>query len=202
MSYLKQRLAVQCKLAVDFDAFGINADVAQSILVRLGFAIEKIDVASIAQTCLGASYRRGARLCDAPQVFDCSTLVKYCYGRIGWWLPRRAIQQSRAGRKVEGELRAGDLLFTKGWRAYWDDETPQGIGHVGIFAGNDTVIHAANAKLGVIASHVGSFVDNEHYRGAVRVVDDFNSFVTLTIPDRWEDAETPEDIKWIILIHQ
>ena len=73
-------------------------------------------------------YVRGA---TGPNSFDCSGLVCYVYAQIGVPLPRVTFSQVRVGRAVRvAELAAGDLVFFRG------------NGHVGIYIGGGSFVHA------------------------------------------------------------
>jgi len=77
---------------------------------------------------LGRPYVRGA---TGPNSFDCSGLVCYVYAQIGVHLPRVTYSQVRVGRAVSvAELAAGDLVFFRG------------NGHVGIYIGGGSFVHA------------------------------------------------------------
>lgn len=87
---------------------------------------------------------------------DCSAFVQNVYRQIGIGLPRVSSDQANVGVDIDiSEIRPGDLLF------YYDSGL-QRIGHVTMYMGNNTVIHASNARLGVIVSDAG-------YRPPVRV---------------------------------
>jgi cell wall-associated NlpC family hydrolase len=67
-----------------------------------------------------------------PNSFDCSGLVQYAYKAAGISLPHSAAMQSRMGAPVSrAALRPGDLVFFY-----------SGPSHVGIYIGNDEVVHA------------------------------------------------------------
>jgi len=205
-TYLARRSAVQAKLLINFDwlkKLGITPTVAQPILQRLGFKWESAQpkLIDIAYSCLGAIYCRGSRLHNAPSQFDCSSFVRYCYSQIGLWIPRRSIQQFNYGLLAPKDLAVGDLLFSRGRIPYWDISTGPHIGHVGLYVGNDCFIHAAHKSSGVAKSTVRDFVTKKNYVGAVRLIPKLNNCVTLYIPPRWQDAESVDDIKWIIRIH-
>ena len=79
----------------------------------------------------GQPYRPGGA---APGGFDCSGLVLYAYNQAGFRLPRRAIEQSQAARKLPPRaLAPGDLLFFQ-----VDGE----VSHVGIYMGGGRMVHA------------------------------------------------------------
>lgn len=81
---------------------------------------------------------------ETPEFFDCSGFVKYAFGQIGIELPRSTIEQAVEGETVEQkDLKPGDLIFVHGTHGHYNPEFPEGIGHVGIYTGEDTVIHAA-----------------------------------------------------------
>lgn len=87
---------------------------------------------------VGAPYTWGG---DSPREgFDCSGFVQYVFGRSGIRLPRVSRDQARAGRRVDLEagLREGDLLFFAGSDGVVD--------HVAIYAGNGSIIHAAESR--------------------------------------------------------
>jgi cell wall-associated NlpC family hydrolase len=92
---------------------------------------------------LGTRYAYGG---SAPQTgFDCSGFVQFVYGRNGVTLPRTSRQQATAGRsmaaKLDGNLRAGDLLFFS--------QRGDVVDHVAIYAGNDRVLHSSSSGGGV-----------------------------------------------------
>lgn len=93
----------------------------------------------------GARYRFGG---TGRGGFDCSGFVSHLYRTAkGVKLPRTAAQQSRVGKAVSrADLKPGDLLFfrTRGLR----------VGHVGMYVGNDKMVHAANPRSGVKTDQV------------------------------------------------
>lgn len=84
---------------------------------------------STAYAALGKPYVYGA---SGPNSFDCSGLVVYCYGyRYGRTTYSMIAGLQAAGRwkTDKSQLAVGDLVFT-------------GTGHVGIYIGNNQMIHA------------------------------------------------------------
>lgn len=96
---------------------------------------------------LGTPYEFGASP-DQTKTFDCSSFVKRVFqDTLSIELPRVSYNQAKEGQEVGlDELRTGDLLF---FSARGLD-----IGHVGIYAGNNQILHTYSKKLGV---HVGEF---------------------------------------------
>lgn len=98
----------------------------------------------------GVPYKYGAKMNEAPEVFDCSGFMKYCYQQIGHDIPRSTIEQAEfAGQTVEDitQLEPGDLLFLHGERGHYNKTFPQGIGHVVMYVGDNKVVHAASERM-------------------------------------------------------
>ena len=107
---------------------------------------------------LGGTSRRG---------IDCSGLVLQVMSPLGVKLPRRSIDQARAGVPVdEQDLRPGDLLF-------FDTLGGGKVSHVGIYLGNDTFINANSYEGKVV---IDKFRSDKYwsarYLGARRVLMD------------------------------
>lgn len=187
--------------AVDFKNFDlpISQKEAMRILESKGFGVVNVDLISLARERIGTSkYHRNARLSEAPSVFDCSTFTKWLYAQRGIWLPRRSIQQRELGDIINPlNLRAGDLVFRSGHIDYFLGDPNDGVGHVGIATGEETIIHAANSKKGVIEVSANVF-EKRDFRGARRIIPKDRSVFTFVAPaDR--EIDTSDDIKWIIL---
>ncbi|MFA7455500.1 MAG: SH3 domain-containing protein [Desulfobulbaceae bacterium] len=116
-------------------------------------------VVDIARSALGVPYRYSGRTMSA---FDCSGLVKYVFEAIGYKnIPHGADPQARQlGTRIAisgkdySSLLPGDLLFFSRGSGYH---------HVGIYIGNDQMIHASSSNGGVIIT------DLQRYVAAARV---------------------------------
>lgn len=192
---------VGSRLAVNFEELSlpVESDAAITILSTIGFSIVEVDIVAEARKLVGnAEYRRGARLREAPAVFDCSGLMKWLYGLAGVWLPRRSIQQREIGSVVSyDERKPGDIIFCSGHIDYYMDDPQDGVGHVGIITSEYSVVHAANRKLGVVESPLLSFTDGGKLRG-VRRYYTAKEVKTLVVPPERE-VEISDDIRWIVL---
>ena len=94
-------------------------------------------VISYAMGQVGDRYRMGA---SGPSSFDCSGLVMTSYKRIGISLPHFSRAQYSSTKRISrAALRPGDLVFFFG----------RGIKHVGIYIGNNKMVHASNPRYGV-----------------------------------------------------
>lgn len=91
----------------------------------------------LAKAQLGKPYIYGS---TGMRGFDCSGLMYYLYGEFGTRLHRRASEQLQDGIVVSREgMQVGDLVF---FRESWDSCPAS---HVGIYAGNDQIIHASTS---------------------------------------------------------
>ncbi|MFC4321531.1 C40 family peptidase [Litchfieldia salsa] len=94
-----------------------------------------------AKKYLGAGYKFGASLADAPKLFDCSSFTMLVFQQNGIQLPRVSRDQASKGFNVN-ELKAGDLMFFTNSEIYSDGR----IGHVGVYMGDGSMIHASSSK--------------------------------------------------------
>jgi hypothetical protein len=191
----------RCAVVLDFLRLPISNEKALTLLKNKGFVVVNVDIIALARQCIKISkYRRGARLFEAPNIVDCSSLVKWFYAQRGIWLPRRSIQQHRLGEVVDiDKIIVNDLVFISGWIDYYDDDPKNGVGHVGIATGSGTIIHASDNEVNVVESSLDEFVgDKNKFRGARRYIPSDKEVLTLEAPINRE-VETADDIKWIIL---
>lgn len=119
------------------------------------------EVVALAKKYLGSRYVYGGA---SPSGFDCSGFTMYLYKQFGVSLPHSATAQSSKGTKVaKANLQPGDIVFFKNYR------TNIGIGHCGIYIGNNQFIHASTEKTGVITSSLSSSSYQKRYVTAVRI---------------------------------
>ena len=111
-------------------------------------------VVSIAMRYLGVPYRWGGA---SPSGFDCSGLAMYVFAQVGVSLPHSSYAQYGMGSAVSrDQLQPGDLVFF------------DGLGHVGIYVGGGSFIHAPHTGDVVkISSMTGWYASM--YVGARRV---------------------------------
>jgi cell wall-associated NlpC family hydrolase len=127
------------------------------------------DVIEIAEGEIGRRYRLGGTG-DPGDGFDCSGLIQFAYQRIGISLPRRSVDQAKAGREIgrdESELLPGDVLTFSG--------SGGRVTHVGLYIGDGRFIHSASK--GVQISRLGEDDPNGRYWyrrwvGARRIIAD------------------------------
>jgi peptidoglycan DL-endopeptidase CwlO len=112
-------------------------------------------VVGIAMRYLGVPYVWGGA---SPAGFDCSGLVMYVYAQVGVSLPHSSYAQYSMGVPVSmSDLQPGDLVFF------------YGLGHVGIYVGGGSFIHAPHTGDVVkISSLSGSYASA--FVGARRIL--------------------------------
>ncbi len=116
---------------------------------------------ALAQRQLGKPYIYGS---TGTRGFDCSGLMYYLYGQYGVGLHRRASEQLQDGIVVAKEgLQVGDLVF---FRESWDSYPAS---HVGIYAGNNRIIHASSSR-GIVFADLDTSYFAENYLCARRIV--------------------------------
>ncbi|RUL48210.1 MULTISPECIES: C40 family peptidase [Lysinibacillus] len=104
-----------------------------------------------AKKYIGAKYKWGATLAEAPNAFDCSSYTQYVFGNAGLQLPRVSRDQASKGVAVStGTLKAGDLMFFTMNDTYTDGR----VAHVGIYMGDGNMIHASTSKGVMITTNV------------------------------------------------
>ncbi len=118
------------------------------------------EVANYVKQFVGCRYVYGG---SSTKGFDCSGLTMYVYKKFGVNLAHSATAQSNTGTTVSrNNLQPGDLVFFRNYR------TNRGIGHVGIYIGNNKFVHASTEKTGVITSSLsGSY--SSRYVKATRI---------------------------------
>jgi cell wall-associated NlpC family hydrolase len=112
-------------------------------------------VVGIAMQYLGVPYRWGGA---DPSGFDCSGFSMYVYAQMGVSLPHHAASQYGMGSPVaKSDLQAGDLVFFNG------------LGHMGIYIGGGSFIHAPHTGDVVKISSLGDSWYANTYVGARRI---------------------------------
>lgn len=118
------------------------------------------EVVDYAKTLLGKSYVYGG---VGPNSFDCSGFTQYVYSKFGVNLSHSASAQANIGTTVsKANLQLGDMVFFS--------QGGSSIGHVGIFVGNNSFIHAANPQKGVIITSLSDGYYTANYKTAKRVL--------------------------------
>ena len=105
------------------------------------------EIVEYAMKYLGCDYVYGG---SSPSGFDCSGFTSYVYKKFGYNLSRSSGGQANDGTKVnKADLQPGDLVIYK-------NQSLTKIGHVGIYIGNNKMIHASEPGVGVKITDIDS----------------------------------------------
>lgn len=148
------------------DEYYVNCQASSSETKRLTYtdraeALElRHSLLELAKEQLGSRYVYGAA---RPGAFDCSGLTYYLYKQHGTSLLRRASQQLQNGIVVPKEaMQVGDLVFFRETGNYPAD-------HVGIYVGNNKIIHAST-KRGIEYADMSEGYCKDYFLCARRVI--------------------------------
>lgn len=122
----------------------------------------KTQLLTVAKKYIGVKYVWGG---TTPKGFDCSGYTSYVFGKIGIDINRTVLKQLSDGVIVAKEdLQPGDLII-------FSNTTGSGnfASHVGIYIGNDQLIHCGTSKGVTIVSLSDSYYA-KHYQCARRII--------------------------------
>ncbi len=142
----------------------MEKDLDQNKAVDLSSNIElKTDNAKLLKSAaygfLGTRYRVGG---TGRSGLDCSAFVQKVFLEMDVKLPRTAREQFEEGQMVSpGDLKKGDLVFFRTYASF--------PSHVGIYLGNNRMIHASSRDRRVVISAVNTPYYRARYIGAKRI---------------------------------
>ena len=114
-----------------------------------------------AKQYLGVGYVYGG---SSPSGFDCSGFVYYVFRQCGYSVTRTAVTQNRDGYEIsKSELQPGDSII-------FYNTSLTGIGHSGIYIGNNQFIHASSGTGRVCITDLSSGYYTQRYYSARRVI--------------------------------
>lgn len=122
----------------------------------------KGELMTVAKKYIGVKYVWGG---TTPKGFDCSGYTSYVFDKIGIDIQRTVLKQLSDGVIVSKEdLQPGDLII-------FSNTTGSGhfASHVGIYMGNDKVIHCGSSK-GVTIVNLSDSYYTKHYQCARRII--------------------------------
>jgi peptidoglycan DL-endopeptidase CwlO len=97
------------------------------------------EIVSAAYSRVGSEYTQASGRRNGPWSFDCSGLTQWCYAQVGISIPGTSSTQYAGMQHISlSNAVPGDVL----WKS----------GHVGIYAGDNTYVHASDYGVGVIVS--------------------------------------------------
>lgn len=140
---------------------------------------------------------------DAPEAFSCSSLISYLYKGI--WMPSLSVDKYVFTEKINKEdLKFGDLVFANSGegKIYFESveflrgtKVPEGVDHVGMYIGDNKIIHATKVKGKVVVEEVEEFSINRKIIGYGRVVSDLNEErYVIDVPSERLDIRIKENL--------
>lgn len=130
------------------------------------------DIVAAAKKYLGVPYEWGG---ESATGVDCSGLVYLAYTDSGMDVYRTTAQVLFDQGKETSELELGDLVF------FSNTNSTKAITHVGIYCGDNSMIHASSSK-GVIITPLSNTYWKPRYMGAKRYIESQTSSKPTTQP--------------------
>jgi hypothetical protein len=128
---------------------------------------------NVAKEYIGVPYVSGG---TSRWGFDCSGYTQYVFNEVGLSINRTVLTQLEEGIIVAKEdLQCGDFVIFS-----YTGDNGGFASHIGIYIGNDQVIHASSSR-GVTISDLNSYYYTYHYQCARRVILEEEAFA-LSIP--------------------
>ncbi|WP_428911895.1 NlpC/P60 family protein [Niallia sp. Krafla_26] len=125
--------------------------IVRNVNEELNADIQRQNIITEAKKYIGAKYKWGATLADAPNLFDCSSYTQLVFKNNGITLPRVSRDQASKGVAVPtANLEVGDLMYFTMKDQYTDGR----VAHVGIYMGDGSMIHVSTSKGVIITSDV------------------------------------------------
>ncbi|MFZ3020396.1 MAG: NlpC/P60 family protein [Minisyncoccia bacterium] len=173
---------------------------------------------------LGKPYKRGASvLKDAPESFDCSSLIAWASVESGISIPRIAIDQYVYSQRInKDELIYGDIIFSNTGKIIHTDgsyfsqvlgktvkeeairtetleympgtKVPEGVDHVGVYVDDGKVIHSSASTGGVVEENLVESNSFKNIIGYGRIIKDENRRFVVQIPDERMDLRSKENL--------
>ncbi len=99
---------------------------------------------------------------EGPDTFDCSGLVQWTFAQFGVNITRLTYTQWKQCQEItKGDLTVGDLIYTR----WGDGPDPVNPDHVGIYLGDNTIVHAKGKAYGVVQISGNSLgADSRYFR--------------------------------------
>ena len=120
------------------------------------------NIVAYAKKYMGYKYVSGG---SSPSTgFDCSGFTSYVYKQCGISISRSSSAQASNGTAVsKSNLQPGDLVI-------FNNRANTSIGHVGIYIGRNTFIHAGNSGTGVITTSLSDSYYSARYVTGRRII--------------------------------
>jgi hypothetical protein len=199
-------------------------DFLQAINLKFNLVDPREQVILSAKRVLGKSFKRGASvLNDAPEAFDCSSLAAWVAVEAGFAIPRVTIDQYVFTENIQKkDLIPGDLVFantheiihTEG--TYFSKvlnkevheeairtttleympgtEVPGGVDHVGIYTGNEKIIHSSIKTGGVVEQDLNDSYSFKNIIKYGRFIKDEEKRFVVEVPENKPELRKKENL--------
>lgn len=155
---IDDKIVILIETAKDIVAKRATVTASVSPVSSVAVSASSSAIVSYAYQFLGVPYVWGG---NTPSGFDCSGFTKYVYNHFGVTLPRVSRDQAKVGAYVPiSQAQPGDLLYF--------GETS--VTHVGIYIGNNKMIHAPSPGKNVMITDISWHVSNYNIVGARRII--------------------------------
>ena len=177
---------------------------------KLGFQYERIEnpigrILELASTLVDKPYKYGASVSkDAPTCFDCSSFISYLLAKSGIFAPRVSADQYVWAQKIEErEMHPGDLIFSNSrngtiWYKTHEFipgvEIKEGVDHVGLYLGEEKVIHATRDPGEVVIEKLSESKSFKNIVGYRRIVEKDEERFVVNVPFNRLDLRKPVDL--------
>lgn len=107
-------------------------------------------------------------------LYDCSAYTQKVFSDLGIKIPRVTYDQAKCGKKIYSnnieELNPGDII------CMGSSDNPDDISHVGIYYGNDIMIHSSSSQHKIIETSLSKWISANGYgvpyQFAIRIIKD------------------------------
>lgn len=187
----------------------LTDDDVSDIFDTFGFSYERISdpvakAIEIARAQEGKPYQAKPSFRDTvPNAYDCSSFVSYAYVEAGVPFPRTSVDQYVWGDPVDrADLKPGDLIFANSGEGHiWQTtdkfirgrKVPEGVDHVGMYLGDDEVIHATRAVGKVVIEKLAGSKGFANIVGCCRMASSAPRF-KVNVPFERLDLRIPQDL--------
>ena len=186
----------------------------EDIWSRFGFDVktvvpkEKIKEIIDSKVVLGKEYKSGASVTyDAPEFFDCSSLISWMFKEAGISIPRISVDQFVFSERIEkSALEFGDLIFSntgivRKTGIYKESveflpgtQVQSGVDHVGMYLGDGKVMHTSSQTGKVVVEDVDIAEMFKNIVGYGRVDGLDEERFVVTVPPQRIDLRIKEDL--------
>lgn len=170
------------------------------------FETPKTIFEQLSKEVIGAQYKNPSIMqTDAPSAFSCSTLVSYFATLSGMpWMPSTTVDKYVYLPAVSNDdLVYGDLVFANSnegkihyasveWRK--GTPVPEGVDHVGIYLGDNNILHASRTIGRADIQDMGTAVSFKNIVGYRRVVDMLEPRYCVIVPNERNDLFSVESL--------